>query len=159
MSTWFDRMFQREEMDGDGRCPTYLIRWTLLKLWGGRSIYLHKFVGDDWSYDLHDHPKRFISLGLKGSYVEQTPAPEADAIYPYSRNQYRERASSAPWIRTFPAAHVHRIRLRADRRPCWTLVIVLKTSRRWGFWNSGHWIPWRDYVNSETATERKSCGG
>jgi hypothetical protein len=73
-----NRLFAREEMDGDGRCPTYLVRWTLLKLPGKRGVYLHHFVGDDWSLDLHDHPKRFISIGLKGRYIEHTPGPEIE---------------------------------------------------------------------------------
>jgi hypothetical protein len=49
-----------EEINGH-RCPTYLYRWMLIKRQNW-SIYLHHFVGDDWSLDLHDHPKRFISI-------------------------------------------------------------------------------------------------
>ena len=148
-----DRIFQREEMDGDGRCATYLVRWTLLKLWSGIGVYLHHFVGDDWSLDLHDHPKRFISIGLQGQYIEWTPTPidEVIGMGPQVGRVYR-----APWIRSFPATHVHRITL-LDSKPCWTLVIVLRTSRPWGFWHRGEWIPWRSYVNSETATRMKSC--
>lgn len=151
-----DRLLSREEMDGDGRCATYLVRWTLLKLWGGIGLYLHHFVGDDWSLDLHDHPKRFISIGLKGAYREATPTPAtshdiADLFTGVTWRTYR-----APWIRTFPADHIHRIEL-IDHKPCWTLVLVLRTSRRWGFWHSGQWIPWRQYVNSDTATKMKSC--
>lgn len=156
-----DKLFQREEMDGDGRCPTYLVRWTLLKLWGGIGLYLHHFVGDDWSLDLHDHPKRFVSLGLWGRYVEETPAIEffggsPHSNLPDSRLTTRGREYRAPWIRTFPAEHIHRIRL-VNKRPCWTVVLVLRTSRPWGFWDQRRWIPWREYVGSEQATKRKSC--
>jgi hypothetical protein len=151
--SWFDRLLQREEMDGDGRCDTYLVRWTLLKLWGGIGVYLHHFVGDDWSRDLHDHPKRFISIGLWGSYLEETMTPPSG---PSAISILDERRYRAPWLRTFPAHHIHRIRL-IDGRPCWTLVIVLRTVRKWGFWHGGSWIPWRQYVNSDTATRMKSC--
>lgn len=171
---WIDRLFQREEMDGDGRCETYLVRWTLLKLWGGIGVYLHHFVGDDWSRDLHDHPKRFISIGLWGSYVEETPTPhDADLcgcenhapwcpFNPWATEvapivpPTRHAVFNAPWVRTFPASHIHRIRLIGGR-PCWTIVIVLRTVRRWGFWHRGRWFPWRQYVNSDTATRMKSC--
>lgn len=154
MKNWLNRFFQREEMDGDGRCATYLVRWTLLKWWGGRGLYLHHFVGDDWSLDLHDHPKRFISIGLKGSYIEETPAGLMDRIV---RDKIVDtQVFHAPWARTFPAHHIHRIRL-IDGEPCWTLVVVLKTVRKWGFWHRGEWIPWRKYVSSETATRMKSC--
>lgn len=62
-----------EEINGGHRCPTYMFRWTLS---AGQNwkLYIHKIVGDDWSRDLHDHPKRFVSLGLWGSYLEETPA-------------------------------------------------------------------------------------
>lgn len=214
--SWIDRLFQREEMDGDGRCATYLVRWTLLKLPRGIGVYLHHFVGDDWSRDLHDHPKRFISVGLRGSYLEETPShdegcwqvladsannemvrvrwsvPDAFGAYFYAAHYpatswgwnacegqadrwntegkrpwewptsfqpiaaVNSRIYRAPWFRTFPAEHIHRIRL-IDGKPCWTLVIVLATKRRWGFWHGGQFVPWRDYVNSETATRMKSC--
>lgn len=160
LERFLNRWFAREEMDGDGRCATYLVRWTLLKIGRERGIYLHHFVGDDWSRDLHDHPKRFISIGLLGSYIESTP----DPLYA-STNGFNdqlgvtaivEKRYRAPWVRTFPASHIHRIRL-INGRPCWTLVIVLKTVRKWGFWHAGQWIPWRTYVGSETATRMKSC--
>lgn len=138
-----DRLFSLEALNGHDLCPTYMYRWTLLKFgFGGYGLYLHHFVADDWSRDMHDHPKRFISIGLRGRYIEETPAGE---------REYR-----APWIRTFPAEHIHRIRLHPGEE-AWTLVLVLKTVRRWGFWNSGSWVPWRTYVGSTTANERKTC--
>lgn len=151
---WRDRVFAREEMDGDGRCATYLVRWTLMMLPGRRGVYLHHFVGDDWSLDFHDHPKRFISVGLWGRYIEVTPGAPAGSVYPKANI---EREYRAPWVRTFPATHVHRIRL-VDGRPAWTLVIVLKTVRPWGFWHEHRWVPWRTYVGSEAATKMRSCG-
>ncbi len=63
-------LFAYEEVNGRGRCPTYLFRWCLLSL-SGRKAYLHHFVGNDWSNDLHDHPRRFISIGLWGGYTER----------------------------------------------------------------------------------------
>lgn len=138
-----DRIFGKaEEINGRERCPTYLYRWTLFQWAKHFSIYLHHFVGDDWSRDLHDHPKRFISIGLRGWYIEETPT--------HGKRIYR-----APWIRTFPATHIHR--LAVPSKNCWTLVIVLKPVREWGFWHFGEFIPWRSYVNSKRADERKTC--
>jgi hypothetical protein len=144
--TLLERLFGApEEMNGVGRCPTYLYRWTLLK-WRGRGVYLHHFVGDDWSLDLHDHPKRFISIGLKGGYREERLASHGITFEVFE----------APWIRTFPAVHSHRLTM-IDGGDCWTLVIVLKATRSWGFWHEGKFIGWRSYVNSETADQMKSC--
>lgn len=132
-----------EEINGADRCPTYLYRWVVLRgaTW---ALYLHKFTGNDWSRDLHDHPKRFISIGLYGSYLEETPA---------GFKRWR-----APWIRSFPATHQHR--LTTPWGTCWTLVLVLQTVRDWGFWHRGVWIHWRDYVRgkySSVADARKDC--
>lgn len=152
-----NRVLEHETMSGDGLCPIYLHRWTLLKLWGGIGVYLHHFVGDDWSRDLHDHPKRFISIGLWGRYVEETFNPGAQACPCDLKHEHvRTRVYRAPWLRTFPAEHIHRIRL-IDGKPCWTLVIVLRTVRKWGFWSNGQWVPWRAYVRSDTARQRKAC--
>ncbi|SRR6266496_1268817 len=139
-----NRFFNLEVINGRVRCPTYLYRWELFRL-RKRAIYLHHFVGDDWSRDLHDHPKRFISIGVKGRYIEETPR--------------GERVYRAPWIRTFPATHIHRLRM-INKADCWTIVIVLKTVREWGFWHGSQWIQWYEYVfgkESEAADETKSC--
>lgn len=138
---FIDRLLQMEMISGDGMCPPYMYRWTLAKArnW---SVYLHHFVGDDWTRDLHDHPKRFISIGLWGRYVEETLV--------------GERVWRAPWIRSFPAVHRHRLKL-IDRRQCWTLVIVLKAERDWGFWSKGRWVQWREYLKTPEARARKSC--
>jgi hypothetical protein len=143
-----DRLFGKpEEINGE-RCPTYLYRWTILK-WRGRGIYLHHFVNDDWSLDLHDHPKRFISIGLRGRYVEITPDPTKTKMF------------KAPWIRSFPAEHIHRIRMvhswLGGIEDCWTLVIALKATSQWGFWHLGKFISWREYIKSETADQMKAC--
>ena len=139
------RFFRLEEINGADRCPTYLYRWTLFHCrWFG--VYVHHFVGDDWSRDLHDHPKRFISIGLSGRYIEETPK--------------GERLFRAPWFRSFPAEHIHRLRL-VDGKDCWTLVIVLRAVRPWGFWHLGNFIPWRQYVSEQggPADKMKTCAG
>jgi len=140
------RLFSYEEINGGNRCPTYLHRWTLFRAFGC-GVYLHRFVADDWSLDLHDHPKRFVSIGLAGEYTEHTPK--------------RTRIFRAPWLRTFPASHAHRITLRPGVE-CWTLVIVLRAARPWGFWHAGTWIHWREYVRGKfahIADLRAVCAG
>jgi hypothetical protein len=159
-----DKLFGKpEEINGHGRCPTYLFRWILLKTKIG-NIYLHHFVADDWSLDLHDHPKRFISIGLKGWYYEDTPS----GTVKYT----------APWIRTFPGEHIHR--LRVPDKDTWTLVLVGAATREWGFWHQAdesyvtgrdrvyfaddkkvrRFIPWKVYVkgkSSDIADKMKAC--
>lgn len=143
-----------EEINGRERCPTYLYRWTAFQWRGHFSVYLHHFVGDDWSKDLHDHPKRFISIGLWGWYVEETPSPACE----WGRIGSVLKTYRAPWLRSFPATHIHR--LTVPSKNCWTLVIVLKPVREWGFWHLGRFIHWRSYVNgadSNVADKMKAC--
>ena len=126
-------LFPYEAIDGNGCVSDYLRRWTLLKLPGKRAVYLHHFVGSDWSTSMHDHPKRFISLGLAGAYVEQTP----DGI----------KRWIAPWLRSFPPTHVHRLRIPPGGS-CWTIVAVLKTEQPWGFYRNKLWWRWDLFVDT-----------
>lgn len=157
-----------EEINGSNRCPTYLYRWIV---YGKRKrdsflgrvfgqplfkAYIHHFVADDWSLDLHDHPKRFISIGLKGGYYEWTPG-----YMPEDRLCDRQNLYRAPWIRSFPADHIHRISMLSGSdgslKGCWTFVIVLRGTREWGFWHLGRFVHWKSYVHSETADQMKAC--
>lgn len=183
----FTRLFGKpEEINGAGRCPTYLYRWivfgkkppctcmashdrgySLCPLNKRKEppfkVYLHHFVADDWSLDLHDHPKRFISIGLKGGYVEWTPCLN-DNCRTIPCDFQNQKVFNAPWLRSFPAEHVHRLSMfrthpTGEAKPCWTLVIVLRGTREWGFWHLGRFIHWKTYIKSETADEMKACGG
>jgi hypothetical protein len=144
-----------ETMSGNGVCPIYLERWTLLELFGC-AVYLHRFLGDDWAKDPHDHPRRFISIGLWGWYWEDMfrPAQRLD-VEAAAREEgvpavdvtelIHSKRYSAPWFRSFPAEHLHRVRA-SECGNTWTLVIVLPKSRRWGFVQDGKWVAFKDYV-------------
>lgn len=138
-------IFSFESITGGGVCPPYLFRWTLLNVKLFR-IYLHQFVGDDWALDPHDHPKRFVSIGIKGWYYEDVC--NADGMILYTRKH------QAPWIRSFPPYHIHRIRAK-ECGNCWTVVIVFRNVRQWGFIQNGKWIRWDNYVWGGNA--RKNC--
>lgn len=139
------RVFRYETMNGNGQCPIYLERWTLAQALGC-GIYLHHFLGDDWAIDPHDHPRRFISIGLKGYYYEDVFSPSGEL--------QQSKRYQAPWLRSFPAEHLHRVRA-AECGNVWTLVIVLPKSRAWGFVQGGRWMPFREYVFG--GKSRKSC--
>ena len=146
MRKFINKLLSYESIDGGGICPPYLNRWTLLSIGETFKIYLHQFVGDDWAIDPHDHPKRFISIGLKGWYYED--------VYNKNGGLIRLKKHKAPWLRTFPATHVHRIRA-SECGNCWTLVITLKPTREWGFIRLGVWHEWKHYVYS--GLSRKNC--
>jgi hypothetical protein len=151
MHRLLSRLFEAEEINGNNVCPTYLYRWTLFRAGSLFSVYLHKFVGDDWSIDLHDHPKRFWSFGLWGSYTEIASVDPANPLH------CRPRVYHAPWIRTFAADHKHRLIGPTPEKPCWTIVVVGRATRAWGFWPRGSFVPWRKYVGGSDVASRRSC--
>jgi len=122
-----DRLFRKEGINGG-------YRWRLARI-GWLGVYLHHFVDDDWLRDMHDHPYRLVSIGLLGKYREETPT--------------GARIYRAPWVRSFPASHIHRI-VMVDDGTCWTIMITLKPVRSWGFWTPAGWTPWDKYVNTDT---------
>ena len=154
-----DRIFPRERINGRGRCPTYLHRWRIAITPSRAGVYLHRFIGGDWSRDHHDHPKRFISIGLWGSYVEEY-RPVVDGV---PAEMVEIRYYRAPWIRTFPAEHVHRLLLAGDVTSCWTLVVMFPECRKWGFWTRTlpasplRWLAVRDYLQTPQADDNKAC--
>ena len=143
MTDWIDKFFDMEQIDGDGLCPTYMYRWTLLRLFGWK-VSLHHFVGNDWALDPHDHPKDFYSIGLWGEYTER---------YRNQTGGYSTKVWVAPWCRFFPATHVHRIMSKS----CWTLVIVSRQKRNWGFYLHDHqWWRWDQYIK-KYGEARRDC--
>ena len=150
---WLNRFFKIERITSGEHCPPYLFRWWLLSFFGWK-VYLHHFVGDDGARDLHDHPKKFISIGLWGSYIEETPyidhTGSASTVL-VNRTRYR-----APWVRSFPPEHKHRLILEPNKT-CWTLVIVGSPKREWGFWVRGKFVPWFEYVHGDAGEKSRDC--
>lgn len=111
------------------RLPLIFSKWF--------SVYLHHFVGPDDARHPHDHPARFTTIGLWGSYKERL----------YKNGEYvGVRQSCAPWIRSFGAEHAHNI---FDCN-AWTLVIKGPVTRQWGFWlGRGRWQYCKDYELGE----------
>ncbi len=134
MSVWhtfLDMHFKREEI-GNATLHRWII-WCSPRT--GRGIYLHQFVGSDAAREMHDHPKRFISLGLSGRYFEQTPDGDAQPF-------------QAPFLRSFKPEHIHR-QLMWEDETCWTLVYVGPKVREWGFWlDDGTWQHWSEYAKN-----------
>ena len=131
-----NRLFKFEDLDifNKGR---YIHRWELARFGRGRRVYLHHYLGSDWTRDPHDHPKWFLSIGLWGGYVEPAPA---------GIRKYR-----APWIRLFRATHVHR--LRVTRKGCWTLFITESEERDWYFYRAGNAILWHTYIGPDSCRD------
>jgi hypothetical protein len=121
---------------GDGE--VYLDRWGWRCHWFG--VYLHRMTAPDPGIDLHDHPWPFVSLILRGGYVEERAesreAPRL-AFYAEAWPTKCRRGMEMEWragsIHRLRADECHRI-ISLRRVPTWTLVLTGRRFRNWGFY-------------------------
>lgn len=114
-----------------------LTRYIIFRFpWIG--VYVHHLMRSDYDRACHDHPWGFISIILSGSYVEHTP--QGHKIYRRGRILFR------------PAMWLHWLEMH---RPMWTLVIVGRRTRRWGFLLDGKWCWWRKYNYEKAICEEE----
>ncbi len=108
----------------DHLCQTgvYLRRWRVETPWF--SIRLHHWFSSDDDRSPHDHPWDFVTIPLRGSYLDESPAGSQRVR---TGRVYYRRASHAHWV-------------HLDRGPAWTLVLTGPKVRRWGFWVRDKWV-------------------
>lgn len=127
-----------------------MTRWILFRCtWFG--VYMHRFNRSDYTRALHDHPWPFVTLVLKGGYYEvhdQTIDGKIAVCW---------RAPGAVLVR--PAEWRHRVELYKTYRPTeikprdyfvkertsWSLVIVGRRQRAWGFFLPTGWCWWKKH--------------
>jgi hypothetical protein len=72
---------------------------------------------------LHNHPWHFVSLVVRGGYIERRLHPHTMAV------DGHHRVRRVNWLRMHQAHSIHTLL----RVPTWTLVLVGKKRRKWGF--------------------------
>lgn len=140
----------------DFRNPSrpYLTRWRILQTpWFG--VYLHRIHLPDTDRHLHDHPWTFGSIVLRGGYIEELPVGADEWIGSSETAAAMVRRPGGTFSKFVRrgwlsvgfrrAEDLHRID-RLYRTPTWTLVLVGRRRRTWGFQVDRQWIPWRDYI-------------
>lgn len=150
---WFRKLISgRPHMCIGGAERPYLRRWYLIPRNRWFNVYLHQFLRDDDDRALHDHPWWFISVMLRGAYMEHLEDGRIIGRY-------------APSIAIRPALHRHRVQLFptggpwSPRRPCWTLVITGRKYREWGFWCPKGFVPWFQFIDqSDEGRVGPGCG-
>lgn len=114
----------------------HFVRYTVLDTPFG-SVYLHRFIRSDRDRCLHDHPWPFAAAVLAGRYVEQLPAGNGDDEV-FASFKFVGRPAGS--VRFYRASHAHRISSVAAGT--WSLVVVGRKSRAWGFWTPRGWVAW-----------------
>lgn len=121
-----ERWPQRETIGLQG-CPL-MIRWTLL---ANRhfKVLVHHFLPGGEELDAHDHPRGFVTVVLRGHYLDETAS--------------GTEVMRAGVIRHRRAEHAHRTVPGPDG--AWTIVVMGPPRREWGFWRYGQWWHWRTW--------------
>lgn len=128
----FMEKFIIPDYDTDG---IYLVRWRIIQtpLFG---IYLHKINTPDPRDTLHDHPYNFVSVILRGGYIEYTVKPKEYSLWSYIVS--RTQLHTVTRVNIKRATDLHYIH-RLLRVPTWTLMFVGRRQREWGFVDHNGW--------------------
>lgn len=110
--------FFKGEAMGLVECP-YMKRWVMD--FGPFAIRLHRWEKSDDDRAFHDHPWWFLTLVLRGSYVDVSPAGR-DLL-------------TVGCVRFRSANHRHTVEIQ--KPGTWTVLITGRPLRRWGFWVDG----------------------
>lgn len=121
----------------------YLVRYILFRTpWFG--VQVHRINRADSDRDMHNHPRAFWSIILRGGYDE-----ERDAEFG-GRRHHLWRQHRVGSINRMKLKDFHSIRTMV-REPTWTLVIVGPARQKWGFLTEHGFIEadlYPDYVDS-----------
>lgn len=124
------------EIIGQAECPL-ILRWTIL---GDRQqgvyrwpikLVVHYFVPGTEDPDAHDHPRSFVTFVVRGHYVDRA---HDGAVEVMRRGMLRYRR----------ADHAHTT--TSGPSGCWTVCLMGRQTREWGFWRDGAWLPFRVYA-------------
>jgi len=122
----------------------YLLGWParlLSKTGLTPNLYLQHFHQSDHKIP-HNHPRWFLSLILRGGYLETVwrgrPVPGKVLVDKFVR---------LPWrLNRIPTTRYHYVELLNKSRGCWTLCLVGPTcGRGWGFWYGGKYVDSKTY--------------
>lgn len=104
----------------------YLTRYVIFRTkWA--SLYIHQFHASD--YDVpHDHPWWWLSIPLRRGYIEH-----------FIDGQNVERKVFRPIIRDPRSFHWVEVR-KGDEGKVWTLFLMGKRIREWGFMTPDGWV-------------------
>lgn len=110
----------------------YMRRWIVETRLG--TARLHHIQRPDWADDHHDHPWDFLSIVLRGHYVEERTGAEPVHRGPGSVASRR-------------AEDFHTI-CSVSNGGCWTLVLTGPKRKSWSYLlPTGEIIGWRQYID------------
>lgn len=115
------------------------------------AVRVHHIVTEDLDRELHDHPWDFVSVILRGGYVEARPfgtEPDFGAPDGGERVQLIERKAGSIAFRR--ATDRHRIVFVLP--DTWTLFITSPKRQWWGFYTQAGKVHWRAFESVQNTT-------
>lgn len=100
----------------------------------GTSIRVHRILRSDRDDAFHDHPWPYVSIILRGGYVEHTPQ--------------GAEAFTAGCVLSRRASSWHRLYV-PEGGEAWTLFMMGPKLQPWGFLDpkTGNKVPWREWID------------
>lgn len=143
-------------LDRDNKSE-YMIRYYI---WRKRdednkksNLFIHKIMRSDSDNHLHNHPWKWATFLIKGSYIEILPDNDffvnhkkeeldiwGDIPFTYKRKR--------KWL-TFRRNHAkdyHQLKLINDK-PVWTIFWHGKRHQDWSFYVEGQPVQWKEYLD------------
>lgn len=135
---------------GDG--SAYMLRfWLIAPSWWtlGWAVRLHFIATADDDRHLHDHPFSFLSIVLRGWYVELRPVERDPRFVKGAEPCYmtQRKPGDIAWR---PCFQRHRIS-HVSQGGVWTLVITTPARQPWGFYTPKGKTYWRAYQSIHEA--------
>lgn len=128
------RVFRYRDVALDG--DLYLRRWFLTPRGWRWHLFLHHIHRADKGRALHDHPWPFLTIPLRGWYLQEAAVLNNRPGLPFRVVLFERTRWLIPAFRR--AEYTHRI-AEVSRGGCWTLVVVGQVRREWGFWTAEGW--------------------
>lgn len=127
------RFFERKLVGA--RPEVLMVRYIIFRCasWG---LFVHHFLRSDYDRSLHDHPWPFLAVVVKGGYLE-----EHDQTIDGDKTRVWHKPGS---VLLRPAEWRHRV-LLSPGRTSWSVVVVGRRARNWGFFTPGGWCPWQRF--------------
>ena len=123
--------------------PGYMERFWIVPYGRlGIAARVHHILRSDDDRAFHDHPWPYLTIILKGGYVEVTPI-FCDGIYQGERRIWRGAGS----VLFRSARSWHRLEV-PPMVDTWTLFITGRKRQQWGFMIAPkHKVSWREFLN------------
>lgn len=113
------------------------------------SARVHHIAREDRDRHMHDHPWTFVSVVLRGGYLERRP----ETLEPCF-----DSTGTEMWLTDYRPAGSVALRLPTDRHmisdvapDTWSLFVYGRVRQWWGFFTPGGKIHWADYTKESGA--------